>query len=126
MRLIRSIFVLAALLVVAPLTAQSQPNKTSPTPAPKVQLSDSLELQVSPELKKSLDELAQAVEALALRIANDPHLRAAAVQVATGFVTTAQQVVAERGDAIEQALKTAAERIATAETERKRKQTTRP
>jgi len=121
MRFIRSILVLASLLVALPLAGQAQPNK----PAPKSQL-DSLELKVSPELEKSLDELARAVEALALRIANDPHLRAAAVQVATGFVTTAQQVVAEQGDAIEQALKTAAERIATAETARKKQQTTRP
>jgi len=126
MRSIRSILVLASLVLAVPLAAQAQPKKTSPQPAPKIQLSDSLELKVSPELEKSLDELAQAVQSLALRIANDPHLRAAAVQVATGFVTTAQQVVAEQGEAIEHALKTAAERIATAETERKRQQTPRP
>ncbi len=125
MRLIRSLLVLAPLLVAAPLAAQSQPGKTTPKTAPKIHL-DSLELKVSPELERSLDELAQAVQSLALRIANDPHLRAAAVQVATGFVTTAQQVVAEQGEAIEHALKTAAERIATAETERKRQQTTKP
>jgi predicted metal-dependent phosphoesterase TrpH len=122
MRFIRSILVLASLVIALPLAAQSQPDKTSP----KIQLGDSLDLKVSPELEKSLDELGKAVQALALRIANDPHLRAAAVQVATGFVTTAQQVVAEQGDAIEHALKTAAERIATAETERKRQQNTRP
>jgi hypothetical protein len=125
MRFIRSILVLASFVAVLPLAGQAQPVKTSPKPAPS-ELGDSLELKVSPELKKSLDALAQAVEALALRIANDPHLRAAAIQVATGFVTTAQQVVAEQGDAIEQALKTAADRIATAETARKRQQTTRP
>lgn len=121
MRFIRSIFLLASLVVALPIAGQTQPKLT-----PKTQVSDSLELKVSPELKKSLDELARSVEALALRIANDPQLRAAAVQVATGFVTTAQQVVAEQGDAIETALKTAAERIATAETARKRQQTTRP
>ena len=126
MRYIRSIFVLASLVVVLPIAGQTQPNAASPKAAPKTQGSDSLELKVSPELKQSLDELARSVEALALRIANDPHLRAAALQVATGFVTTAQQVVAEQGDAIETALKTAAERIATAETARKRQQTTRP
>jgi len=126
MRLIRSLPVLASLLVAAPLAAQSQPGKTTPKPAPKIEVSDSLELKISPELRRSLDALAQAVEGLALRIANDPQLRAAAVQVATGFVTTAQQVVAEQGEAIEHALKTAADRIATAETERKRQQTTKP
>jgi hypothetical protein len=124
MRFIRSFVVLASLVVVTPLAAQTQPNNTSPKP--KIHLNDSLELKVSPELERSLDDLAKAVEGLALRIVNDPHLRAAAVQVATGFVTTAQQVVAEQGEAIEHALKTAAERIATAETERKRQQTTRP
>jgi hypothetical protein len=126
MRLIRSVVVLASLLVAAPLAAQSQPGKAATKAPPKIQLNDSLELKMSPELERSLDALAQAVESLALRIANDPHLRAAAVQVATGFVTTAQQVVAEQGEAIEHALKTAAERIATAETERKRQQTTKP
>jgi hypothetical protein len=126
MRPIRSLLVLASFLLAAPLAAQSQPGKTAPKSAPKIQLNDSLELKMSPELEKSLDDLAQAVQSLALRIANDPHLRAAAVQVATGFVTTAQQVVAEQGEAIEHALKTAAERIATAETARKRQQTTRP
>jgi hypothetical protein len=126
MRFIRSIVVLASFVAALPLAGQAQPEKNSPKATPISQLSDSLELKVSPELKKSLDELAQAVESLALRIANDPHLRAAAVHVATGFVTTAQQVVAEQGDAIEQALKTAADRIATAETARKRQQTTRP
>ena len=126
MRFIRSIVLLSSLVVALPLAGQTHPHKTSPKAAPKSQLSDSLELKLSPELKKSLDELARAVEGLALRIANDPHLRAAAVQVATGFITTAQQVVAEQGDAIEQGLKTAAERIAAAETARKRQQTTRP
>lgn len=126
MRFIRSFVVLASLVVALPLAGQTSPNKTPPKAAPNSQLRDSLELKVSPELKRSLDELARAVEGLALRIANDPHLRAAAVQVATGFVTTAQQVVAEQGDAIEQALKTAADRIATAETARKRQQTTTP
>ncbi len=122
MRFIRSILVLASLLAAAPLAAQTQPNKT----APKIELGDSLDLKVSPELEKSLDELGAAVQALAVRIANDPHLRAAAIQVATGFVTTAQQVVAEQSGAIEEALKTAAERIANAETARKRQQTTSP
>jgi len=126
MRFIRSILVLASLLVAFPLAGQAQPNQNAPKVAPKSEVTDSLELKLSPELRKSLDELARSVEALALRIANDPHLRAAAVHVATGFVTTAQQVVAEQGDAIEQALKTAAERIATAETARKREQTTKP
>jgi predicted lipid-binding transport protein (Tim44 family) len=60
---------------------------------------------------QALDDLAAAVQALATRIASDPEIKAAAMQVASGVVTTAQQVVAEQSVAIEGALKTAAERI---------------
>jgi hypothetical protein len=72
---------------------------------------DSVILKPSPELQKSLDDLAAAVQALALRIAHDPEIKAAAMQVASGVVTTAQQVVTEQSVAIHDALKTAAERI---------------
>lgn len=126
MRLIRSIVVLAALAVTLPLEAQTRPEKTTPKAPTTILLADSLEVKPSPELQKSLDELAKAVQALALRIANDPQLRAAAVQVATGFVTTAQQVVTEQSDVIQTALKTAAERIATAESTRRKPQTAKP
>ena len=126
MRLIRSIVAVAAFAAALPLAAQTNPGKAKPKESMTILLSDSLELKPSPELQKSLDELAAAVQALALRIANDPHLRAAAVQVATGFVTTAQKVVAEQSDVIQEALKTAAERIATAETTRRKPPTSKP
>ena len=72
---------------------------------------DSVLFKPSPELQKALDDLAAAVQALAVRIASDPEIKAAAMQVASGAVTTARQVVAEQSVAIEEALKTAAERI---------------
>jgi len=56
----------------------------------------------------------QPLQALGQRIASDPQIRAAAMQVASGAVTTAQQVVAEQSVHIEEALKTAAERISAA------------
>lgn len=114
----RSIFALAFFTAALPLSAQVQ-QKQAPKSAITAQKNDSLELKASPELQKSLEELGQAVQALALRVANDPQLRAAALQVASGFVNTAQQVVAENSTIIEEALKTAAEGIAAAETRRK-------
>jgi hypothetical protein len=109
-----------------PLAAQTQAEKQPVSGGTTIFLRDSLELKPSPELQKSLDELAAAVQALALRIANDPHLRSAALQVATGFVNAAQQVVEENSVVIQEALKTAADRIATAETTRKGSTTKRP
>jgi hypothetical protein len=126
MRFIRSIVVLASFAVAMPLAAQIQPEKESATRGTTIFLGDSLELKPSAELQKSLDELAAAVQALALRIANDPHLRSAALQVATGFINAAQQVVEENSVVIQEALKTAADRIATAETTRKGPTTKRP
>jgi len=118
MILIRSIIALSSLALAVPLGAQvreKQPAKSAIT----VPLGDSLDLKPSPELQKALDELGAAVQALALRVANDPQLRAAALQVATGFVVTAQQVVTDNAIVIQEALKTAADRIATVEATRK-------
>lgn len=76
---------------------------------------DSVEIEPSPEFQKSLEDLAAAVQALAHKIASDPQIRAAAMHVASGAVTTAQQVVAEQSVALQGALKTAGERIAAAQ-----------
>lgn len=118
MGLTQSLIAIAFLAASLPLSAQGQ-EKQQPKSAITINRNDSLDIKASPELQKSLEELGEAVEALAVRIANDPQLRAAALQVATGFVNTAQQVVAENAVVIEEALKTAAERIASAETKRK-------
>lgn len=76
---------------------------------------DSVSFKPSPELQKSLDDLATAVQALVSRIASDPKIKTAAMQVATGIVSTAQQAVAEQSVNIEAALKAAAERISAAQ-----------
>ena len=106
------------LCLVAGFAATSAARSQQPTSkasAPEkraIQRDDSLKIKPSPELQKSLDDLAVAVQALALRIASDPELKAAAMKVASGFVNTAQQVVSEQSVALQGALKTAAERIA--------------
>ena len=76
---------------------------------------DTVDLKASPELQKALADLAAAIQALAQRIASDPEVKTAAMQVATGVVTTAQQVVAEQSVHIQDALKTAAEKISAAQ-----------
>ena len=124
MRFIRSI-VAASFAVALPIVGQAQSENQPARGGAAIYQRDSLELKTSPELQKSLDELAAAVQALAVRIANDPHLRSAALQVATGFVNAAQQIVEENSGVIQEALKTAADRIATAET-RKGPATKRP
>ncbi len=104
------LLVLFAALAAASAARSQQPSAKAPKTT--VQIDDSLKLKPSPELQRSLDDLAAAVQALALRIASDPELRIAAMHVASGVVTTAQQVVTEQSVVLQEALKTAAERIA--------------
>jgi hypothetical protein len=105
------------LVLVIGLATTSAARSQQPTTAAKTKagVEDSVSFKPSPELQKSLDDLARAVQTLALRIASDPQIKTAAVHVATGFVNTAQQVVAEQSVVIQQALKTAAERISAAQ-----------
>ena len=81
----------------------------------KPTVEDSVSFKPSPELQKSLEDLARAVQTLAQRIASDPQIKTAAMSVASGFVSTAAQVVAEQSVAIQQALKTAADKISAAQ-----------
>lgn len=97
--------------LAATSAARSQQPVTTPQTKAASTVTDSVIFKPSPELQKSLDDLAAAVQALATRIASDPEIKTAAMNVASGFVTTAQQVIAEQSGAIEEALKTAAERI---------------
>ena len=111
----RIALLLVLVVGVATTSAARSQQPTDKTPAAAKQSTrvvDSVKIKPSPELQKSLDELAAAVQALALRIASDPELKAAAMQVASGFVNTAQQVVTEQSVVLQDALKTAAERIA--------------
>lgn len=113
MKRLALILVLFAGLATTSAARSQQPTSKAPASGKRtIQLDDSLKLKLSPELQKSLDDLAAAVQGLALRIASDPELKSAAMQVASGFVTTAQQVVTEQSVVLQEALKTAAERIA--------------
>jgi hypothetical protein len=111
MKRIALLLVLLIGLGVTSAARWQQPTTKAPPARSKSQARDSVLFKPSPELQKALDDLAAAVQALATRIASDPEIKAAAMQVASGVVTTAQQVVAEQSVAIEGALKTAAERI---------------
>lgn len=113
MKRIALLLVLVAGVAATSAARSQQPADKTPAAAKQsTRVDDSLKIKPSPELQKSLDELAAAVQALALRIASDPELKAAAMQVASGFLNTAQQVVTEQSVVLEDALKTAAERIA--------------
>jgi hypothetical protein len=105
---------LIGLAATSAARSQQPSTKAPPAKSPTV-TKDSVSFKPSPELQKSLDDLAAAVQALAVKIASDPEIKTAAMQVASGFVNTAQQVVAEQSVAIQDALKTAAERISAAQ-----------
>ncbi len=113
MRFARFLAAFAAFMLALPLAARAQAESSAAKAGKTIQLRDSLELTPSPELQKSLDALAAAVQALAIRVATDPELRMAAIQVASGFVLTAHQAVVENSAVIQEALKTALEQIAT-------------
>jgi hypothetical protein len=107
----KRIALLLVLLIGLAVTSAARWQQPAPAARSKAPARDSVLFKPSPELQKALDDLAAAVQALATRIASDPQIKAAAMQVASGVVTTAQQVVAEQSVVIEGALKTAAERI---------------
>jgi hypothetical protein len=112
MKRIALLFVLVAGVAATSAARSQQPASKTPAPGKQAaQVDDSLKFKPSPELQKSLDQLAAAMQALALRITTDPELKAAALQVASGVVNTAHQVVTEQSVVLQEALKTAAERI---------------
>ena len=113
----KRIALLLVLLIglAATSAARSQQPTNAPAAKPKPTGTDTVSLKPSPELEKALADLAAAVQALAQRIASDPEIKSAAMQVASGAVTTAAQVMAEQSVAIQEALRTAAERISAAQ-----------
>jgi hypothetical protein len=111
----RIAILLVLLIGLAATSAARSQQPAAPSARPSAQARDSVSFKPSPELQKSLDDLAKAVQSLALKIASDPEIKAAAIHVASGFVNTAQQVVAEQSVVIQQALKTAAEKISATE-----------
>lgn len=115
MKRVALLFVLVLGLAAASAARSQQPGG-DPTAKSRAR-ADTVNLKASPELEKALADLAAAIQALAQRIASDPEVKTAAMQVATGVVTTAQQVVAEQSVHIQDALKTAAERISAAQSQ---------
>lgn len=114
-RLSLLVVLLAAFAAIPAARSQQPTGRDSTIAKQRSQPADSVDLKVSPELQQSLEDLAASVQALASRIAADPQLRASAMRVASGLVSTAQQVVTEQSGAIESALKTAADKIAAAQ-----------
>ncbi|MGI8401521.1 MAG: hypothetical protein ACR2NS_07965 [Gemmatimonadaceae bacterium] len=105
------LLVLLVALGAASSARSQQPVDRASDPVKRVHSADSVDLKISPELKKSLDDLAASVQALARRIASDPKIRSDAIKVASGLVATAQHVVTEQSVVLQEALKTAADRI---------------
>jgi hypothetical protein len=64
-----------------------------------------------PELERALDQLATTLGTLATRIAEDPELRTSAVRAARGMADVAAALVVEQADALQEALRTAADRL---------------
>lgn len=110
------LLVLFAAFAATSAARSQQPTEKSPkSDRDGAQADDSIRFRPSPELQKSLDDLATSVQALAHRIASDPKIRSDAMRVASGLVTTAQRVVTEQSVTLQEALKTAADRIASAQ-----------
>ena len=112
--MIRKLALLLVLFVALGATSSArsqQPVDRVSDPVKRVHSADSVDLKISPELKKSMDDLAASVQALARRIASDPKIRSDAIKVASGLVATAQHVVTEQSAVLQEALKTAADRI---------------
>jgi hypothetical protein len=115
MKRLALLLVLGAALAATSAARSQQPETNSPTGKTSSRGRDSVDYEPSPELRKSIQDLAASVQALANRIAADPKIRADAIRVASGLVATAQQVVTEQSVVIEGALKTAADKIAAAQ-----------
>jgi hypothetical protein len=76
-----------------------------------VSAGDTIPPSASAELQQALEQLTATLNALADRISNDPELRIAAVRAAQGMVEVAHVVLVEQVDVVQDALRTAAERI---------------
>jgi hypothetical protein len=115
-RLALLLVLFAAFAAASAARSQQPAGKPAKPPATRAQVDDSVKFKPSPELQKSLDDLAASLQALAHRVASDPQIRSDAMRVASGLVTTAQHVVAEQSVVLQDALKTAADRIAASQT----------
>jgi hypothetical protein len=78
-----------------------------------VEALDSLATASRPELERTMEALTATLHIFASRIANDPALRESAARAAQGLVGVAEVVVVEQSEMLQEALRAAAERIAT-------------
>ncbi len=107
----------AGVVFAAPLAAQkATPRDSSAEPLPSgIVSNDSATARATADLEQSLVQLAVSLQIVAQRIATDPQLKLAAIKLASSFVSTAQQIVTENTVTVQNALKTAADRIAAAQ-----------
>jgi pyruvate/2-oxoglutarate dehydrogenase complex dihydrolipoamide acyltransferase (E2) component len=112
---------LVALMLAAPAAAAQQPAEAQASATPSAPPAtaqtrtsgDSLSIEITPELQRTLDELAASLDRVGRRIANDPELRASAVRAAQSFVGVAQVIVVQQADILQEALKAMSDRLAT-------------
>ncbi|CAN5341884.1 hypothetical protein BH23GEM2_BH23GEM2_23780 [soil metagenome] len=110
---------LVALLLSAPVaTAQQSSSQAADPPATSATTQaraagDSLRIEITPELQRTLDELAASLDRVGRRIANDPELRSSAVRAAQGFVGIAELVVVQQAAMLQEVLRTVSDRLAT-------------
>jgi hypothetical protein len=72
---------------------------------------ESLVTASSPELERTMEQVAGTLELLASRIAGDAELRASAARASRSLADVAEEVVVEQSVVLREALRTAADRI---------------
>src|SRR6266542_207878 len=107
----------AAAVFTTPLAAQQTPPRDSSARVAESAIipTDSTTVRATADLEESLAQLALSLQAVAQRVATDPQLKLAAIKLASSFVSTAQQIVTDNTVTLQNALKTAADRIAAAQ-----------
>ncbi len=93
------------------VTDSAANKRTQPTPE-----------QALDNLQKAAEDLSKAVEVVAVKVVNSPEIQVAALQVAAGAVSFAQQSLADQLKMIEAALNAAVRQIAAAQTSIAKKQ----
>lgn len=112
----------ALMLLSANAKAQSVTATTPTDSVAKVIVTSPAVDESLANLQKAAEDLSKAVEVAATKIVNNPELKVAALQVAAGAVSLAQQSLAEQLKTIEAALNAAARQIAVAQSSIAKKQ----
>jgi hypothetical protein len=124
--------VVAALAIVsaapaAPAAAQRAPAPAQQAPTEKrdtraeldriveqsgvVEAMEAVGAAVAPELERTMEALAESLNTLARRVAQDPELRSSALRAARGAVDVAEVAVVEQASVLQELLRAAADRI---------------